>query len=64
MTTTETTMATTVLYYDSRGERVVRSHSYPTPDAAHRAIARAAKRGQIAAVASKRTAADPPTVHH
>lgn len=57
-------MPITVLYYDQRGERIVRSRSYTTPQAAQRAIARAAKRLQIAAIAGKRTTADPPTCHH
>jgi outer membrane lipoprotein SlyB len=57
-------MKTIVNYYDSSATRIVRSREYPTIRHARRAMARAAKRHVIAALAGTRLASDPPTVHH
>ena len=57
-------MSITIHYYDSTGTRIVRTRGYATRAYANAALKRAAKRGQIAAVAGTRAANDPPTVHH
>lgn len=57
-------MTTTVLYYDSTATCIVREHTYSTRTAADRAMRRAAKRHQIAAIAGRRTSTDAPTCHH
>jgi hypothetical protein len=57
-------MKTIVNYYDPSATRIVRSREYPSFSHARRAMARAAKRHVIAALAGTRLAIDPPTVHH
>ena len=53
-----------VHYYDSTASRIVRSREYASLRLARAALARAAKRHQIAGFAGERTADDPPTCHH
>jgi hypothetical protein len=57
-------MMITVHFYDPSGARIVRTHAYQSLRLARAALARAAKRHQIAGFAVTRTAADPPTCHH
>ena len=55
---------TTVHYYDPTCTQIVRTRSYATRALAWAAIQRAARRGQVAGYAARRTAQDAPTVHH
>ena len=53
-----------VNFYNTNGTEIVRTRTYTTRQGAARAIRRAAERGQIAAMAGRRTANDSPTCHH
>lgn len=57
-------MTITVHYYDTTATKIMCTRTYPSRRLAMAAMRRAAKRGQIAGIAGKRTTSDQPTCHH